>query len=123
MISLLETHEQDDDFSSLTAPEIQHNEAIDSATESTTSPLYGCFDPSQCEHDYDLALDLGITRKQLSSHDGTVNKMSTDNYIKLVRSLNEKQMTFFHNILHMTKTEQFPYYVFLTGGAVSGKAY
>jgi len=104
------------------APEVQHNEEIDILQASNISTLYGCFDPSQTGNTYDLALDLGITRKQLSTNDLVINDMSYASYIDLLRTLNTKQSAFFYHVLHWFKTEDTPIYCFLTGGAGVGKS-
>lgn len=43
--------------------------------------------------------------------------------MELVRSLNPEQKCFFYYILNTTKTNDEPYYVFLSGGAGVGKSH
>ena len=122
---ILESHCSETNLNNdVTAPEVQHQEAIDCAIEPSPCELYGCFDPTQYPNrcNYDLALDMGITRKQLSTTTRVVNSMSTDDYMSLVRSLNQKQLAFFHHVLFLLKTGKVPFHYFLTGGAGVGKS-
>lgn len=72
--------------------------------------------------DYDLGLDIGITRKQISDCEYQVNSLDQNAFMSLVRNLNEKQRTFFYHVLHKVKNDSLPFYCFLTGGAGVGKS-
>ena len=100
----------------------QHQEAIDAEQSSDICDLYGCFDPNQTEHNYDLAQDMGITRKQLDSRDHNMLRMPHEEYLKLARLLNHRQQAFFYHVLHCIKTDKTPMHLFLSGGAGVGKS-
>lgn len=105
------------------AAEVQHNEEIDhSEVIDTQSIFHGCFNPKDMGHEYDIGLDFGITRKQISTQDMPVHLLGHDAYMDLIRSLNEKQRVFFYHVLHKMKTSDGPFYYFLTGGAGVGKS-
>ena len=95
---MLESHCEGNshDFA-VVAPEVQHAETIDSSEELSPCDIYGCFDPTQVSeiYNYDLALDMGITRKQISTSSKIINNMSQEDYMSLMRSLNAKQLAFF----------------------------
>jgi len=46
-----------------------------------------------------------------------------EEYLKIMRSLNEKQERFVLNVLHLYKTSPSPFYFFLSGGAGVGKSH
>lgn len=48
--------------------------------------------------------------------------MDQNAFTSLVRSLNEKQRTFFYHVLHKIKNDSLPFYCFLKGGADVGKS-
>lgn len=104
------------------AAEIQHNEAIDAEEDDNACPEYACFNPDLAAVEYDLGLDLGISRKQVETNDISFNSMGNSEYNALVRSLNDKQKIFFYHVLHKIKTDDLPIYCFLTGGAGVGKS-
>lgn len=104
------------------AAEIQHNEAIDAEEDDNACAEYACFNPDLAAVEYDLGLDLGISRKQVETNDISFNSMGNSEYNALVRSLNEKQKIFFYHVLHKIKTDDLPIYCFLTGGAGVGKS-
>lgn len=104
------------------AAEIQHNEAIDAEEDDNACAEYACFNPDLAAVEYDLGLDLGISRKQVETNDISFNSMGNSEYNALVRSLNDKQKIFFYHVLHKIKTDDLPIYCFLTGGAGVGKS-
>lgn len=104
----------------LVAPEVQHAEEIDMNEQSENQGIYhGCFNPKEVGHEYDLGIDLGITRKQVNC-ETLVNCMNQNDFMCLTRNLNEKQRIFFYHILNKIKNDDFPFYCFLTGGAGVG---
>ena len=111
---------QDNDFSDdhVVAPEIQHTEMCDEAE----SALKECFNPVNTEREYDLATDLGISRKQACCDEYFVNEISNEKYMQMVRALNPTQRVFFNHVLHWIKTEDQPMHYFLSGGAGVGKS-
>lgn len=105
------------------AAEVQHNEEVDQYEKTDDENIFhGCFNPKDIGLDYDIGLDLGITRKQISICDTPVNSLSHNDYMNLVRTLNEKQKIFFYHVLHKMKMNEGPIYCFLTGGAGVGKS-
>ena len=83
------------------AAEIQHNEVID---HEDVSVDYGCFNPEFAGLQYDLGIDLGITRKQVETNDVSVNSMDSSEYHALMRTLNCKQRS--SSIISCTKWKQ-----------------
>lgn len=78
--------------------------------------------PNETSRNYDIGLDIGCPGKT-SNEIVIQNKLSDIEYRELVRSLNNEQKTFFYCILHLTKTTNKPYHVFLSGGAGVGKSH
>lgn len=69
------------------AAEVQHNEEIDSNEQSSnqsTGVFHGCFNPKDMGYDYDLGLDIGITRKQISDCEYQVNSLDQNAFMSLV---------------------------------------
>lgn len=102
-------------------PECQHRNEQDFNEGQTIAEKYGCFDPGK-QLNYDVALDIGITRKQISDDDLHMHKLPETEYREMVRSLNPKQKAFFYHILHWFKSNDKPLYNFLSGGAGVGKS-
>lgn len=67
---------------------------------------YDCFNPGvNGQENYDLGLDFGIGRKQVSNCDEQINgEMLGSEYRELVQSLYQKQIDFFYHVLHLVKT-------------------
>lgn len=101
--------------------EIQHSEEIVIKSEDHCHDG-GCFNPTLLGINYDLGLDLGITRKQVERNDIQFNSVSDTEFKNLAKILNEKQKVFFYHVLHKVKTDDLPIYCFLTGGAGVGKS-
>lgn len=101
-------------------PECQHRNEQDFNEGQTIAEKYGCFDPGK-QLNYDVALDIGITRKQISDDDLHMHKLPETEYREMVRSLNPKQKALFYHILHWFKSNDKPLYNFLSGGAGVGK--
>lgn len=69
------------------AAEVQHNEEIDSNEQSSnqsTGVFHGFFNPKDMGYDYDLGLDIGITRKQISDCEYQVNSLDQNAFMSLV---------------------------------------
>lgn len=78
--------------------------------------------PNETSRNYDIGLDIGCPGKT-TNEIVIQNKLSDIEYRELVRSLNNEQKTFLYYILHLTKTTNKPYHVFLSGGAGVGKSH
>lgn len=76
--------------------------------------------PNETSRNYDIGLDIGCPGKTTNKI-VIQNKLSNIEYRELVRSLNYEQKTFYY-ILHLTKTTNKPYHVFLSGAGV-GKSH
>lgn len=109
---------------SLLVTELQHNDDQDMFEGAQNSVEFGCFNPGpNVEHNYDLGVDFGIGRKQLSGNDEQLSgEMLDDEYRKIIQSLNKKQKEYFNHVLHYIKTKNQPIYNFLSGGAGVGKS-
>ena len=105
------------------APNIQHRDEQDQEIGAKPSPLFGCFDPSadKQHYQYDLMDDIGIFPRANDDEDLVVKRMTDDDFRKLVRSLNVKQMEFFYHVLKSIKTSDEALRLFLSGGAGVGK--
>ncbi|PFX25090.1 hypothetical protein AWC38_SpisGene10304 [Stylophora pistillata] len=106
------------------APNAQHINKQDSATEQKPSELFGCFDPGNNKQhsQYDLLDDIAIFPRCVYQEELLVKQISNDEYRQLVRSLNEKQRQFFYHALHSVKISDDPVRRFLSGGAGVGKS-
>jgi len=105
------------------APNTQHRDEQDQVIGAKPSPLFGCFDPdtNKQHNQYDLMDDIGIFPRTNDSEDLVVQRMNDDDFRKLVRSLNRKQMEFFYHVLKSIKTNDEGLRLFLSGGAGVGK--
>lgn len=103
---------------------MQNKEDKDTCDGARSAKEYGCFNPDvNGEENYDLGLDFGIGRKQVSNCDEQLSGGMLDSeYRELVQSFNQKQMEFFYHVLHLVKTTNDPIYNFLSGGAGVGKS-
>ena len=88
------------------APNTQHRDEQDQEIGTKPSPLFGCFDPgtNKQHNQYDLMDDIGIFPRTNDDEDLVVKRMTDDDFRKLVRSLNVKQMEFFYHVLNSIKT-------------------
>ena len=106
------------------APNTQHRDEQDQEIGTKPSPLFGCFDPgtNKQHNQYDLMDDIGIFPRTNDNEDLVVKRMSDDDFRKIVRSLNRKQIEFFYHVLNSIKTSRDEALrLFLTGGAGVGK--
>ena len=114
-----EEFEQHDEL----APNAQQTNAEDEAEGQKESEQYVHFNPERpLEHrQYDLGSDIGASTSVpcIECHS---DRLSDDEYLKLIRSLNIKQREFFTHVLHWIKTKDEPIYAFLSGGAGVGKS-
>ena len=101
--------------------ENQHQNEQDTLEGLSTSELFQCFDPGK-PHDYDLAQDFGLARKQVEQVEVVQNIMCDEEYRHTVQCLNRKQKQYFYHVLHWHKTTNKPMYSFLSGGAGVGKS-
>lgn len=106
------------------APNAQHRDEQDQEIGTKPSPLFGCFDPGKNEqHNQDnLMDDIGIFPKTNDDEDLVVKRMTDDDFRKLVRSLNVRQMEFFYHVLNSIKTIDEALRLFLSGGAGVGSS-
>lgn len=114
----------DEESHSTIVTEMQNKEDKDTCDGARNAKEYGCFNPDvNGEENYDLGLDFGIGRKQVSNCDEQLSGEMLDSECReLVQSLNQKQMEFFYHVLHLVKTTNDPIYNFLSGGAGVGKS-
>ena len=105
------------------APNTQHRDEQDQEIGTKPSPLFGCFDPgtNKQHNQYELMDDIGIFSRTNDDEDLVVKRMTDDDFRKLVRSLNVKQMEFFYHVLNSIKTSDEALRLFLSGGAGVGK--
>ena len=105
------------------APNTQHRDEQDQEIGTKPSPLFGCFDPgtNKQHNQYDLMDDIGIFPRTNDDEDLVVKRRTDDEFRKLVRSLNRKQMEFFYHVLNSIKTSDEALKLFLSGGAGVGK--
>ena len=101
ILDVLEENMMLENDGTIVSQETQHTEEIDIQEHSDTAIMFGCFDPKQTTHTYDLALDLGITRKQLDATEILTNEMTYEAYLDLARSLNEKQQQVFFTMFYI----------------------
>ena len=106
------------------APNTQHKEKEDQEIGAKPSELYGCFDPSTNKQSsqYDLMDDIGIFPRTSDNEELAVKRMNDEEFRKLVRTLNIKQMEFFYHVLHCIKSSDEALRLFLSGGAGVGKS-
>ena len=88
------------------APNTQHKEKEDQEIGAKPSDLFGCFDPSTNKQSsqYDLMDDIGIFPRTSDNEELAVKRMNDEEFRKLVRTLNIKQMEFFYHVLHCIKS-------------------
>ncbi|XP_078342943.1 uncharacterized protein LOC144628684 [Oculina patagonica] len=105
------------------APNTQHIDKQDREIGAKPSAFFGCFDPgtNKQHNQYDLMDDIGIFPRTNDAEDLVLKRMTDDDFRKLVRSLNIKQMEFFYHVLHSIKTSDEALRLFLSGGAGVGK--
>lgn len=114
----------DEESHSTIVTEMENKEDKDTCDGARNAKEYGCFNPDvNGEKNYDLGLDFGIGRKQVSNCDEQLSgEMLDPEYRELVQSLYQKEMEFFYHVLHLVKTTNDPIYNFLSGGAGVGKS-
>jgi len=102
----------DNDFaeniSNSVAPNAQHINEQDIATNQKPSELFGCFDPGNNKQhsQYDLLDDIGIFPRCDDQEELLVKRISNEEYCKLVRSLTEKQRQFFLSCITFSKNQR-----------------
>ena len=105
------------------APNAQQANADDEVEGQQESEQFVHFNPDRpLEHRrYDLGADIGASTSVpcVECHN---DRVSDEEYLKLIRSLNIKQREFFTHVLHWVKTKDEPIYAFLSGGAGVGKS-
>ncbi|KAK3097672.1 hypothetical protein FSP39_011969 [Pinctada imbricata] len=105
------------------APNAQQTNADDEAEGQQEASDFVMFNPDRpLEHRrYDIGADIGASTSvpNIECHS---DRVSDDEYLKLVRSLNIKQREFFTHVLHWINTKDQPLYAFLSGGAGVGKS-
>ncbi|KAL9986219.1 hypothetical protein ACROYT_G000329 [Oculina patagonica] len=116
----VQTIECSDDMWDCVAPNTQHVELSHLAE-------------NECEHvhnteevrNYDLSEDLGIPSSATSNYEHNISfdELPDEEYREAVRSLNVEQLNFFYHVLHLVKTTNEPFYLFLSGGAGVGKSH
>ena len=106
------------------APNTQHREKEDQEIGAKPSELFGCFDPStnKQSNQYDLMDDIGMFPRTSDNEELAVKRMNDEEFRKLVRTLNIKQMEFFYHVLHCIKSSDEALRLFLSGGAGVGKS-
>ncbi|XP_078349889.1 uncharacterized protein LOC144634728 [Oculina patagonica] len=73
---------------------------------------------------YDLSEDLGIpSSSENREQNFWFDELPDEEYREAVRSLNVEQLQFFYHVLHLVKTTNEPFYLFLSGGAGVGKSH
>ncbi|KAK3105661.1 hypothetical protein FSP39_002926 [Pinctada imbricata] len=105
------------------APNAQQRNADDEAEGQQEARDFVHFNPDRpLEHRrYDIGADIAASTS-VPSIECHSDRISDDDYLKLVRSLNIKQREFFTHVLHWIKTKDQPIYAFLSGGAGVGKS-
>jgi len=114
----------DDAFDNL-APGAQEQNALDEEEGSSNCEKFIYFDPDQCAEPptYDIGHDLGMSTSTNTDQDALLpGRLPQNEYLALIRSLNEKQREFYLHVVHWIKTKDEPLRVFLTGGAGVGKS-
>ena len=108
------------------APSAQETEAHDQEIGCSDNNSFAFFDPSQCigaAQAYDIGIDLGLAPVSLDVNvDILPTRIPEEEYLKLIRSLNDRQREFFLHVIHAVKSENSPLRLFLTGGAGVGKS-
>ena len=102
-------------------PSVQHDDLIDSEEIGLMQEqMY--FDPNNSQgYEYDVGHDIGIQRTDVQEI--LPNKeIPNEQYLSLVRNLNNEQKDIFYHILHLVKTCTTPFYTYLSGGAGVGKS-
>ncbi|KAK3090521.1 hypothetical protein FSP39_012459 [Pinctada imbricata] len=115
----MEELEQHDEL----APSAQQANAEDEAEGQQEAQEFIHFNPDRpIEHrHYDLGADLGVAAN-VPCVECQSDRLSDEEYLKLLRALNVKQREFFNHVLHWIKVENDPIYAFLSGGAGVGKS-
>lgn len=117
----------DNDFESVVAPNLQHENQQDLHTGTTESTSHAALHPglNSTFAQYDLAQDLHLSVPK-NNPDLQELQRKTDipdsDFRAMCQKLNKKQRIFFYHCLHWFKTRTEPLYVFLTGGAGVGKS-
>ncbi|XP_078378018.1 uncharacterized protein LOC144661191 [Oculina patagonica] len=115
----VQTVECTDDMWDCVAPNAQHVELHDLA-ETDRERLCN----TEEVRNYDLSEDLGIpSSSENREQNFSFDELPDEEYREAVRSLNVEQLQFFYHVLHLVKTTNEPFYLFLSGGAGVGKSH
>jgi hypothetical protein len=97
------------------APHTEHNNAMDEANKPTQKDA-GI-------ENYDLAADLGLPVSNAMEELHKYYELPDEKYRQHMRSLNQEQLEFLYDTIHLIKTSSNPVYRFLSGGAGVGKSF
>ncbi|KAL9957973.1 hypothetical protein ACROYT_G034933 [Oculina patagonica] len=115
----VQTVECSDDMWDCVAPNTQHVE-LNHLAETECEHVYN----TEEVRNYDLSEDLGIpSNTENYERNISFDELPDEEYREAVRSLNVDQMKFFYHVLHLVKTTNEPFYLFLFGGAGVGKSH
>ena len=117
----------EDDLDYNIAPNTEQTEREDEIIGPVDSPEFGFFRPpkngEQPETSADILYNAGVAGASDTNIETMAGFMSEDNYLEMVRSLNEKQFQIYTHILHhISKDNVQPLHIFITGGAGVGKS-
>ena len=105
------------------APGTEQVEADTAEETPVESEAFVYFNPDRVsEHrNYDIAIEIGcaVSAPQINPH---AIILPEEQYMELLRCLNNKQMHFYNHVIHWIKTKDEPLYTFLSGGAGVGKS-
>jgi len=106
------------------APGAQEQESEALQEEPVESEEFLFFNPDKVAgpREYDIGIELGSGHVSAATIEQTENILSDEDYLSLLRSLNQKQRQFYNHVIHWMKTKDEPIYAFLTGGAGVGKS-
>ncbi|XP_078345269.1 uncharacterized protein LOC144630776 [Oculina patagonica] len=115
----VQTIECSDDMWDCVAPNTQHVE-LNHLAETECERVCN----TEEVRNYDLSEDLGIpSNTESCERNISFDELPDEEYREAVRSLNVDQMKFFYHVLHLVKTTNEPFYLFLSGGAGVGKSH
>ena len=106
-------------------PNVESVEASDAQNQPIMSPEYSFYNPQSHTHTYyDLGADIGLTSHIPNDEIEMIqNRLSEEDFLKLLSRLNSKQRQIFTHIVHsLTHEPDKQLRVFITGGAGVGKS-
>ena len=105
-------------------PLTQHTEVDDKENLDDRIGSLAVLHPDSTSHQYgDFGEVLGCPGQQQTQQDLIPHRISNNEYKQLMISLNRDQQMFLHHILHLMKTGNKPFCLFLSGGAGVGKSH